>query len=168
MKIYKPSKSKFSRRDNDNNEIDIGFDRKDSKLLAYETNYNAPVQILVRRKAGYLNKLEEKQFCSSCRTDLILLEKTQKLLCKSCGNAIPVMTNAPLLEINQQLRPFGSQMSNEYDRPFMVGLIEAEPNEPDWEVTSRSGDGRIQHVKLRRGLPPSAYRIRPTNVDDSS
>jgi hypothetical protein len=157
MKIYKPKSSRRS------NEIDLGFDRKDSKLLADETSYNTPVQIFGRVKPQYITKLDDKQHCGNCRGELMLLEKQQLLLCKSCANTISVMANTPLLETNQDLLPFSSQvLDSEIDRPFAVGLVvDSDPPEPDWEVTSSSGDGRIQHIKLKRGVSPTAYRIKP-------
>ena len=130
MKIYKPSKL--------DNEIDLGFDRKDSKLLANE-NYNVPVQILAKIKPDHIDKLDQNQFCSKCRTELILLEKTQKLLCRSCGNSIDVRHNSPLVQPDQSLRPYGSQFqdpNNLDDRPFSVGLVDDEPPEPDWTIES--------------------------------
>jgi hypothetical protein len=160
MKIYKPPPR--SRR---SNEIDLGFDRKDSKLLAADENYNTPIQIFAKTKPQHFTKLDEKQYCSNCRSELILLEKTQMLLCKGCGNTFSIMNSSPLLETNQELRPFGTQIDdpNSTDRPFAVGLVvDSDPPEPDWEVTQSSGEGgRIQHIKLKRGVSPTSYRIKP-------
>ena len=160
MKIYKPSK--IPRKDN---KIDLGYDRKDSKLLANETDYNVPVQILAKIKPEHIDKLDQNQFCSKCRAELILLEKTQKLLCRTCGSSIDLMHNTPLVQPDQSSRPYGSQFQDPNnlgdDRPFSVGLlIDDEPPEPDWEAQS-SGDGRIQHIKLKKGVSPTTYRIKP-------
>lgn len=159
MKVYRPKDEVRQRR---NESIDLGFSTKDSKLLAeQENNFHTPVQIIAKVRPQHITKLDEKQYCSSCRTELILLEKTQKLLCRSCGNAIDVRSNAPLLETNQELRPFRTQVENEFDKPMMIGLIDDDPQEPDWEVTHSSGDGRIQSIKLKKGVSHTSYRIKP-------
>ena len=84
-------------------------------------------------------------------------------MCNSCGNAIPLIANTPLLDTNQELRPFGTQVDDPLnkDRPFSIGLMDDEPQEPDWEVASSSESGRIQHIKLKKGVSPTAYRIKP-------
>jgi hypothetical protein len=135
------------------NDIDLGFDRKDSLKLAGESNFTAPVQVLARSRPQYLDKLDDKQHCGNCRGELMLLEKTQKLLCKSCGNSISVMANTPLLETNQELRPFGTQVDNEIDKPFMVGLVSDDyyDRNDGNEVLYSSSDKRIMHIKLKDG-----------------
>lgn len=160
MKIYRRSDLVRQKR---NEQIDLGFDSKDSRLLDRENDFSAPVQIIAKVRPQHITKLDEKQYCSSCRSELILLEKTQKDMCNSCGNAISVIANAPLLDTNQELRPFGSQVDDPLneDRPFSVGLIDSEPQEPDWEVTQSSYDGRVQSIKLKKGISPTAYRIKP-------
>jgi hypothetical protein len=162
MKIYKPSESlKQKRRES----IDLGFDTKDKKMLDQESDYLPKVKIFAKSKLEHLYKLDDPQYCSSCRTELLLLEKTQKLLCKSCGNTISVMANTPLLETEQELRPFGTQVDGEYnDRPFAVGLIDSDPSEPDYEILDSSADGRIQSIKLKKGIPPNQYRIKPESI----
>jgi hypothetical protein len=169
MKIYRHGDSLRQKR---KEEIDLGFDTKDSRLLANENLHRTPIQVFARRKVEYLNQLTDKQFCSKCRTELVLLQKQQLLLCRNCSMTFPLLSNTALLEPDgQSLKPYGSQVDdpNNEDRPWFIGLVDSEEDkELDWEVTQSTGDGRIQHVRLRRGLPPSAYRIRPTDVDNPS
>jgi hypothetical protein len=142
-------------RKREREDINLGFERKDSLKLASETNFHAPVQVFAKVKPEYVTKLNDKQYCSACRTELMLLENTQKLLCRSCGNSISVGQNTPLLNTEQSLHPFGSQVKNEYDRPFMVGLVSSDDNDGNDgnnEVTYSSSDRRIMRIKLKKGL----------------
>ena len=87
-----------------------------------------------------------------------------KLLCQGCGNSILLEDNIPLTSLNQDLVPHISQLDtiqNEEAKPFFYSLIEDDDSkgDPNYEVTRSYENGRIQHIKLKRGVSPTEYRI---------
>ena len=86
-----------------------------------------------------------------------------KLLCQGCGNSIELENNIPLTSLNQELTPHISQLDtiqNDEAKPFFYSLLEDDSkDDPNYEVTHSSPDGRIQHIKLKRGISPTEYRI---------
>ena len=109
-------------------------------------------------------KLEESQYCSECNARIIHLLPSGKLLCQGCGNSTQLENNIPLTSLNQELTPHISQLDtiqNEEAKPFFYSLIEDDDSkdEPNYEITRSYENGRIQHIKLKRGVSPTEYRI---------
>ena len=73
--------------------------------------------------------------------------------------------NIPLTSLNQELVPHISQLDtlqSEETKPFFYSLVEddnSNENDPNYEVTRSYENGRIQHIKLKRGISPTEYRI---------
>jgi hypothetical protein len=87
-----------------------------------------------------------------------------KLLCHGCGNSIELEHNIPLTSLNQELTPHIAQLDtiqNEQAPPFFYSLIEDEDSkgDPNYEVTRSYEGGRIQHIRLKKGVSPTEYRI---------
>lgn len=165
MKIYKPTNYPFSRKA-ESDRVDLGFHPADRRMIDREELKEDKIQALVRdnlspriTKEG---KLEESQFCSECNQELTLLP-SGNLLCQGCGNSIPLENNIPLSSLNQELTPHISQLDtiqNEEAKPFFYSLIEDDSKDkPNYEVTRSYEGGRIQHIKLKRGVSPTEYRI---------
>jgi len=165
MKIYKPSHYLYSQKA-ESERIDLGFDPKDRRMIDREELKEDKIQVIVRdnllpriTKDG---QLEESQYCSECNEELTLLP-SGKLLCQGCGNSIEFEDNIPLSSLNQELTPHISQLdtiANEEARPFFYSLVEDDSkDDPNFEVTRSYEGGRIQHIKLKRGVSPTEYRI---------
>jgi hypothetical protein len=165
MKIYKPMDYPFSLKA-ENERIDLGFDPKDRRLIDLEELKEDKIQAIVKYNSVRITKdgmLQEKQYCSDCNHELIPLP-SGKLLCQGCGSSIEIEDNIPLTSLNQELTPHISQVDtiqNEEAAPFFWSLIEddASKDDPNYEVTKSYENGRIQHIKLRRGVSPTEYRI---------
>jgi len=150
--------------------IDLGFSRYDSRLLDKENNEDRPIQVLAKDHSPIIKdgRLENKQYCGECRTELMLLPNTQKLLCSSCGNSIDIMTNTPMVSTDQNLRPFSSQFSDpnyedDGSKPFIASLSTDDYNEednPNCEITNLSGDSRILRIRLKDRQSISEEEIR--------
>ena len=108
-------------------------------------------------------KLEETQYCSDCNQELKLLP-SGRLLRQECGNSIEPEHNIPLTALNQELTPHISQLDTiQYGeaKPFFHSLVEDDDSkgDPNYEVTRSYENGRIQHIKLKKGVSPTEYRI---------
>ena len=112
-------------------------------------------------------RLEDKQYCT-CGCEFSILPRTGQLLCHNCGYSKAYDENVPLTKLSQDLSPHLTQLEEEYNpndedmKPFFWSLIEDDdPNnkEPDFEVTHSSADGRVQHIKLKKGVSPTEYRM---------
>lgn len=166
MKIYKPSQYPFSHKA-ESERVDLGFDPKDRRMIDREELKEDKIQVIVKEsltpRITKEGKLEESQYCSECNEELTLLP-SGKLLCQGCGNSILLEDNIPLTSLNQDLVPHISQLDtiqNEEAKPFFYSLVEDDSNEndPNYEVTRSYENGRIQHIKLKRGVSPTEYRI---------
>lgn len=166
MKIYKPSQYPFSHKA-ESERIDLGFSPSDRRLIDKEELKQDKIQVIVKdnlspriTKEG---KLEESQYCSECNDELTLL-RSGNLLCQGCGNSIPLEDNIPLSSLNQELTPHISQLDtiqNEEAKPFFYSLVEDDStkDDPNYEVTRSYENGRVQHIKMKRGVSPTEYRI---------
>ena len=79
-------------------------------------------------------------------------------------NSILLEDNIPLTSLNQDLVPHINQLDtiqNEEAKPFFYSLIEDDDSkdDPNYEVIRSYENGRIQHIKLIRGVSPTEYRI---------
>jgi hypothetical protein len=165
MKIYKPSNYPFSRKA-ESERVDLGFHPADRRLIDREELKEDRIQTILKDNLSARitkeGKLEESQYCSECNAELTLLP-SGKLLCQECGNSIELEDNIPLTSLNQELTPHISQLDtieNEEAKPFFYSLLEDDSkDDPNYEVTHSSPDGRIQHIKLKRGISPTEYRI---------
>ena len=166
MKIYKPSQYPFSRKA-ESERINLGFDPKDRRMIDREELQEDKVQVIVKEglspRITKEGKLEEAQYCSECNQELTLLP-SGKLLCQGCGNSILLEDNIPLTSLNQDLVPHINQLDtiqNEEAKPFFYSLIEDDDSkdDPNYEVIRSYENGRIQHIKLKRGISPTEYRI---------
>jgi hypothetical protein len=165
MKIYKPSQDSFS-REAESERVDLGFAPRDRKLIDMEELKQDKILAIVKdnltTRITKEGKLEESQYCSDCNQELTLLP-SGNLLCQGCGNSIPIENNIPLSSLNQELTPHISQLDtiqNEEAKPFFYSLVEDDPKDyPNYEITRSYENGRIQHIKLKRGVSPTEYRI---------
>ena len=166
MKIFKPSNYPFSRKA-ESERVYLGFHPADRRIIDREELKQDKIQAIVKdsltpriTKEG---KLEESQYCSECNQELSLLP-SGKLLCPGCGNSILLENNIPLSSLNQELTPHISQLDtiqNEEAKPFFYSLVEDDStkDDPNYEITRSYENGRIQHIKLKRGVSPTEYRI---------
>ena len=165
MKIYKPSNNLFSYKA-ESERVNLGFDPRDRRLIDLEELKEDKIQAIVKdnltTRITKEGKLEESQYCSDCNQELTLLP-SGNLLCQGCGNSIPLENNIPLSSLNQELTPHISQLDtiqNEEGKPFFYSLVEDDPkDDPNYEITRSYENGRIQHIKLKRGVSPTEYRI---------
>jgi hypothetical protein len=165
MKIYKPYNYLFSSKA-ESERIDLGFDPKDRRIIDREELKEDKIQAIVRDNLSPRitkdGQLEEVQYCTNCSHELTLLP-SGKLLCQECGNSILLEDNIQLTSLNQELTPHISQLdtiANEEARPFFYSLVEDDSkDDPNFEVTRSYEGGRIQHIKLKRGVSPTEYRI---------
>ena len=165
MKIYKPSQYPFSHKA-ESERVNLGFDPRDRRLIDLEELKEDKIQAIVKdnltTRITKEGKLVESQYCSDCKQELTLLP-SGNLLCQGCGNSIPLENNIPLSSLNQELTPHISQLdtiANEEARPFFYSLVEDDSKgKPNYEVTRSYEDERIQHIKLKRGVSPTEYRI---------
>ena len=165
MKIYKPSNYLFSYKA-ESERVNLGFDPRDRRLIDLEELKEDKIQAIVKdnltTRITKEGKLEESQYCSDCNQELTLLP-SGNLLCQGCGNSIPLENNIPLSSLNQELTPHISQLDtiqNQEAKPFFYSLIEDDSKDkPNYEVTRSYEGGRIQHIKLKRGVSPTEYRI---------
>jgi hypothetical protein len=71
--------------------------------------------------------------------------------------------NIPLTSLNQELTPHISQLDtieNEEAKPFFYSLVEDDSkDDPNYEVVRSYENGRIQHIRLKKGVSPTEYRI---------
>jgi hypothetical protein len=165
MKIYKPSHYLYSPKA-ESGRVDPGFDPKDRRIIDLEELKKDKIQVIIRdnlrTRITKDGQLEEKQYCSECNAVFTLLP-SGKLLCQECGNSIELENNIPLTSLNQELTPHISQLDtigNEEAKPFFYSLVEDDNSQvdPNYEVV-RSENGRIQHIKLKKGVSPTEYRI---------
>lgn len=146
--------------------VDLGFAPRDRKLIDVEELKQDKIQAIVKdnltTRITKEGKLEESQYCSDCNQELTLLP-SGNLLCQGCGDSIPLENNIPLSSLNQELTPHISQLDtiqNEEAKPFFYSLVEDDPkDDPNYEITRSYENGRIQHIKLKRGVSPTEYRI---------
>ena len=166
MKIFKPSNYPFSRKA-ESERVYLGFHPADRLMIDREELREDKIQAIVKdnltTRITKEGKLEESQYCSSCNEELNLLP-SGNLLCQGCGNSIPLENNIPLSSLNQELTPHISQLDtiqNEEAKPFFYSLVEDDDskNDPNYEVTRSYENGRVQHIKLKRGVRPTEYRI---------
>jgi hypothetical protein len=165
MKIYKPSQYPFSRHA-EGERVNLGFHPADRRMIDREELREDKIQAIVKdnltTRITKEGKLEESQYCSSCNEELNLLP-SGNLLCQGCGNSIPLENNIPLSSLNQELTPHISQLDtiqNEEAKPFFYSLVEDDPKDDlNYEITRSYENGRIQHIKLKRGISPTEYRI---------
>jgi hypothetical protein len=65
--------------------------------------------------------------------------------------------------LNQELTPHISQLDtiqNEEAKPLFYSLVEDDSkNDPNHEVTRSYENGRIQHIRLKKGVSSIEYRI---------
>ena len=171
MKIYKPSNYPFSHKA-ESERIDLGFDPKDRRLIDREELKEVKIQVLVKDRQTIPlitkeGKLEEAQYCSECNNEFTPLP-SGKLLCQ-CGNSIEFEDNIPLTSLNQDLTPHISQLDtieNEEAKPFFYSLVDDDPkDDPNYEVTHSSPDGRVQTIRLKKGISPTEYRIFDRHVE---
>ena len=165
MKIYKPSNCLFSGKA-EGERVDLGFHPADRRMIDREELKEDRIQTILKDNLSTRitkeGRLEESQYCSECNAELTLLPSV-KLLCQRCGNSIELEDNIPLTSLNQELTPHISQLDtieNEEAKPFFYSLLEDDSkDDPNYEVRHSSPDGRIQHIKLKRGISPTEYRI---------
>ena len=164
MKIYKPSNYLFSYKA-ESERVNLGFDPRDRRLIDLEELKEDKIQAIVKDNSVRIRndgKLEENQYCSECNAEFTLLP-SGKLLCQECGNSTELENNIPLTSLNQELTPHISQLDtiqSEEAKPFFYSLIEDDDSkDPNYEITRSYENGRIQHIKLKRGVSPTEYRI---------
>jgi hypothetical protein len=92
--------------------------------------------------------------------NLILIQSTKNI----SGNSIELDDNIPLSSLNQELTLHLSQLDtiqNEEAKPLFYSLVEDDDSKSDstYEVTRSYENGRIQHIKLRKGVSPTEYGI---------
>jgi hypothetical protein len=84
-----------------------------------------------------------------------------KLLCEGCGNSIFLEDNIPLTSLNQELTPHISQLDtigNEEAKPFFYSRVEDDntiKDDPNYEITKSYENGRVQHIKMKKGVSPT-------------
>jgi hypothetical protein len=146
--------------------VNLGFDPRDRRLIDLEELKEDKIQAIVKNnlttRITKEDKLEESQYCSDCNQELTLLP-SGNLLGQGCGNSIPLENNIPLSSLNQELTPHISQLDtiqNEEAKPFFYSLVEDDPKDDlNYEITRSYENGRIQHIKLKRWVSPTEYRI---------
>ena len=165
MKIYKPMNYPFSYKA-ESERINPGFHPADRRIIDREELKEDKIQVIVKDNSIRITKdgrLQEPQFCTDCNHELTLLP-SGKLLCQECGNSFLLEDNIPLTSLNQELTPYISQLDtiqNEEAKPFFYSLVEDDSNKdnPDYEVIRSYESGRVQHIRLKRGVSPTEYRI---------
>lgn len=165
MKIYKPSNYLFSYKA-ESERVNLGFDPRDRRIIDLEELKQDKIQVIVkdnlRTRITKDGQLEEKQYCSECNAEFTLLP-SGKLLCQECGNSTELENNIPLTSLNQELTPHISQLDtiqNDEAKPFFYSMIEDDSkDDPNYEVVRSYENGRIQHIRLKRGVSPTEYRI---------
>jgi hypothetical protein len=164
VKIYKPTHYLYSQKA-ESERVNLGFDPRDRRLDLEELKEDKIQAILKDSSTPRISKegkLEEPQYCSECNHELDLLP-SGRLLCNGCGNSIELEDNIPLTSLNQELIPHIAQLDtiqNEEAKPFFYSLVEDDSkSDPNYEVTRSYENGRIQHIKLSKGVSPTEYRI---------
>ncbi|MGC2308326.1 MAG: hypothetical protein WA461_07980 [Nitrososphaeraceae archaeon] len=165
MKIYKPSRYLYSQKP-ESERVNLGFHLADRRMIDREELKEDKIQALVKEnltpRITKEGKLEEAQYCSECNHELSLLP-SGKLLCEGCGNSILLEDNIPLTSLNQDLVPHINQLDtiqNEEAKPFFYSPIEDDSKDaPNYEVIRSYENGRIQHIRLKKGVSPTEYRI---------
>ena len=169
MKIYKTSHYLYSQKA-ESERVNLGFHQADRRMIDREELERDTFQVIVKDRLSRItkdNRLEQSQYCSECREELILLPSTARLLCTGCGNSIELENNIPLTSLHQDLVPHISQfdtIQSEEAKPFFWSLVDSDgeienADSAKYEITYSSLDQRIQHIKMRPGVSPTEYRI---------